>query len=275
MKKKFVLAFIICIGVCVASLCGCGSTGADEAADGADSGEAASTQADDGAWKAAYLEVLQGDQDMIEAYTREDVPGTVALNDLNGDGTPELLYFVRDDAQMFPYMKVWTFADGSAQQISYHKAVADDSYSDLPVDALYDYEVQGGTSYMVFKTKDGNLQMSSFTFGAENSPGATSSYKMDGSELTETLSFGFVDSFLNSMLEQPEDLNITYSKDGKEIYEDEYMELLGSCSENLEEVIFATKMPDGVMEIDPLWLAAEGKDPSGMTYDDAVQRLGE
>ena len=55
MKKKFVLAFIICIGVCVASLCGCGSTGADEAADGADSGEAATTQADDGAWKAAYL----------------------------------------------------------------------------------------------------------------------------------------------------------------------------------------------------------------------------
>ena len=128
---------------------------------------------------------------------------------------------------------------------------------------------------MVFKTKDGNLQMSSFTFGAENSPGATSTYKMDGSELTETLSFGFVDSFLNSMLEQPEDLNITYSKDGKEIYEDEYMELLGSCSENLEEVIFATRMPDGVMEIDPLWLAAEGEDPSGMTEDEAVQRLGE
>ena len=84
-----------------------------------------------------------------------------------------------------------------------------------------------------------------------------------------------VRSFLNSMLEQPEDLNITYSKDGKEIYEDEYMELLGSCSENLEEVIFATKMPDGVMEIDPLWLAAEGKTSAGMTYDEAVQKLGE
>ena len=40
-------------------------------------------------------------------------------------------------------------------------------------------------------------------------------------------------------------------------------------------MIFATRMPDGVMEIDPLWLAAEGKDPSGMTYDEAVQKLGE
>lgn len=274
MAKKTMLAFILCIGFCMACLCSCGSSDSGEPVSMDESGETPVT-VDDNGWKEAYIEVLQQDQEQISAYTRDDVSGTVALNDLNGDGTPELLYFVRDMDQMFPYMKIWTYADGS-RQLSYQTVLADDEYSDLPTDALYDYEVQGGTDYMVFKTKDGSLQMASFTYGAANSIGQINCYQMDQSaELNRTQWFGLVDEFMNSRLDQPDDLRIIYRKDGKEISQDEYGKLLGACTEGMDKVIFCSRMPNDVKEIEPLWTAAQAQNAVGQTYEEIMQRLEE
>ena len=268
MRKKSVLAFILCLGLCMICLCACG---------GSESGtEETETQAavDDSAWKAAYLEVLQANQESINAYEREDVPGTVALSDLNGDSIPELLYFARNPEQIFPCMSVWTYADGTSKQLAYQVALPDDKYSDLPTDGLYDYEIQGGTDYMVFKTADGSLQMVSFTYGAENSFGAIRSYQLDaGSEFAQTQWVGFVDEFMNSYLEQPSDLRIIYRKDGEEITEDAYNEFCNACTESMDEVIFCSRMPNGVQELEAFWNAAESMSPTGSTYDEIVQEL--
>ena len=266
MMKRYMLAFIICLGLCMVCLCACGSSESDK--------EDVETQAaDDSAWKAAYLDVLQADQEVINAYTRDDVSGTVAMSDLNGDSIPELLYFVRDQEQPFPYMKIWTYADGS-KQLSYQTALSDDEYSDLPTDALYDYEVQGGTDYMVFKTNDGSVQMISFTFGATNSIGGIRSYRMDSDEeLTQTQWVGFVDEFLNSALEQPDNLRIIYRKDGEEISEDEYGNFCAKCTEGMGEVIFCTRRPNEVQELEAFWDAAETMTPTGQSYDEIVQQL--
>ncbi len=273
MMRKHIWTIIIGIGLCMVCLCACGGSGSDTEDAGTQEVETQSA-ADDSAWKAAYLDVLQADQEAIDAYTRDDVSGKVALSDLNGDSIPELLYFVREQGQPFPYMKVWTYADGSSRQLSYQTALADDEYSDLPTDALYDYEVQGGTDYMVFKTDDGSLQMISFTFGAENSTGAIRSYQMDSNtELTQTQWVGFVDEFMNSFLEQPSDLRIIYRKDGEEISEDEYGEFCAACTEGMDEVIFCSRRPNEVEELKAFWDAAETREPAGQTYDEIAQQL--
>lgn len=262
------LAVMICLGLCMACLCACGSSGSDT--------EEMETQAamDDSAWKAAYLEVLQADQESINAYTREDISGSVALSDLNGDSLPELLYFVRDQEQPFPYMKVWTYGDGSGKQLSLQMALVGDELTDLPTDAFYDYEVQGGTDYMVFKTNDGNLQMVSFTYGAESSFGMIGSYQMDPDEgLVLIQRIGFVDEFMNSYLEQPDDLRITYWKDGAEISEDEYADLCNARVEGMSEVIFCSRQPNDVEEVAAFWDAAEAWSPTGQSYEEVVQQL--
>ena len=265
MMRKHIWTIIIGIGLCMACLCACGGSGSDTEDVGTQETE---TQAavDDSAWKAAYLDVLQRDQEAINAYTREDVSGTVALSDLNGDSIPELLYFVREQEQPFPYMKVWTYADGSSRQLSYQTELEGDPSLDLPTDALYDYEVQGGTDYMVFKTDDGSLQIITFTFGAENSIGAIRGYQMvSDTQLTQIQRVTFVDEFMNNFIEQPSDLRIIYSKDGEEIPEDRYEAFCTACTEGMEEVIFCSDRPNTVEELKAFWDAAETKDQTGQS----------
>ena len=263
-----ILIFMICMGLCMASLCGCGGS------DSAKAGYTETQAADDSAWKEAYLEVLQADQDAIKAYSRDDVSGSVALSDLNGDGIPELLYFVRDQEQPFPYMKVWTYADGHSRQLFYETALPDEMYSDLPDDALYDYEVQGGTDYMVFRTDDGSLQMLSITYGAENSFAAIRSYQMEPDMgLTQTQWFGFVDEFMNSFLEHQSGLRIIFRKDGEEISGVEYEELCADCADRMEEVIFCSRRPNEVENVEVFWDEAETMSETRQTYDEILQQL--
>lgn len=277
MKKWMMILLAICLSFSVVCLYGCGGSGGGSDEETEASSEDAGTQAvEESVWKAAYLEVLQADEQAIKAYTRADQEGLAALSDLNGDAVPELLYFVRDPEKDFPYMKIYTIRDGSAAEVSYEKPMAYSKYSDLPSDALYDYEVQGGTNYAVFANKDGSLQMYSFLWGAEFGSGTMNRYKMDAEgNLNQTERFGFINEFMNSMLEQPPGAKITFWMDGEEIQEPEYSALCDACTKDIQEVIFSVDAPNGAEQDKPIWDAVGKMTPTGTSYDQMITKLSE
>ena len=255
MKRKLWITIALCVYLCM-SMAACGEQQSEETA-----------PADDSAWQAAYLETLQADEDAILPYERNGEAGLVALSDLNGDDTPELLYFVMDEATEFPAMKIYTFRDGTAQEVSYEKPLACTEYSDLPADALYDYQLQGGSDYQVFLNGDGTLVMYSLLYGAESNPGMVNEYRMNADgNLEEICRFGFVDG----------DTTATFWKDGMEISREEYLSLCDEAVSDVNELIFCQKRTTvGYNHDAKLWDATDGMDYAGMSYDQAVAELGE
>lgn len=278
MKKKLMVMIALWACLCM-SMTACG--GQQESSDGADQAdETAVTEAapvDESAWKAAYLEALEADEEVIQQYQINEERGLVALSDLNSDGTPELLYFAFDDATTFPALKIYTYKDGIAQRVSYQKHVACTEYSDLPVDALYDFQIQGGTDYQVFMKSDGTLVMYNLLYGADSSPGMASCYRMsaDG-QLEEVSRFGFVDETMNSMLEQPEGLTTHFWKDGEEISEDEYLALCDEATSGISELLFRQNRTTAGYNHDAgLWDATASMSEKAMPYEQAVSELSE
>lgn len=279
LKKKVLSAITVfmCLSLC-AVMAGCGGSSEAPAADEAAGEEAQQTEqaqtVDESVWKAAYLQVLQADEEAIRNY--EDMSmnggnGTAALTDLNGDGTPELLYFLMDEGHQFPYLKIYTIRDGSAAEVSYEKPMAYPEYSDLPQDALYDYQVQGGTRYRIWLSGDGVLYMYSFLYGAENSAGTLNSYRMNSDGQLEQIDcFGLLDETMNCAMEQDPSWTVHYWRDGSEIAEDEFAELGDASVQGIEQLIFDSFKGQGAEGDQVIWSAAGALSPEAVTYDAAV-----
>ncbi len=273
MKKKLLIMIALCASLCI-MMAGCGGQQSEsEQPDGEPAAE------DSSLWKEAYLETLQADETAILNYQPfgNGGEGAVAFSDLNFDGIPELLYFVNEEGAMSPYMKIVTYKDGAASQVHYEKQITDlasPDYRDLPADALYDYQVQGGTDYQVYLREDGTLQMYSLLYGADNSPGMMNQYQMDADgNLTEVCRFGFVDEFNSSRMDPPDDLTVHYWKDGAEIDESEYNSLCEEACSGISELIFR-KGRDLKDRFDaPFWDATASLASAEMTYDQALAVL--
>ena len=273
MKKKLLIMIALCASLCI-MMAGCGGQQSESEQP---AGEPAAE--DSSLWKEAYLETLQADETAILNYQPfgNGGEGAVAFSDLNFDGIPELLYFVNEEGAMSPYMKIVTYKDGAASQVHYEKQITDlasPDYRDLPADALYDYQVQGGTDYQVYLREDGTLQMYSLLYGAENSPGMMNQYQMDADgNLTEVCRFGFVDEFNSSRMDPPDDLKVYYWKDGAEIDESEYNSLCEEACGGISELIFR-KGRDLKDRFDaPFWDAPASLASAEMTYDQALAVL--
>ena len=273
MKKKILIMIALCASLCI-MMAGCGGQQSESEQP---AGEPAAE--DSSLWKEAYLETLQADETAILNYQPfgNGGEGAVAFSDLNFDGIPELLYFVNEEGAMSPYMKIVTYKDGAASQVHYEKQITDlasPDYRDLPADALYDYQVQGGTDYQVYLREDGTLQMYSLLYGAENSPGMMNQYQMDADgNLTEVCRFGFVDEFNSSRMDPPDDLKVYYWKDGAEIDESEYTSLCEEACGGISELIFR-KGRDLKDRFDaPFWDAPASLASAEMTYDQALAVL--
>lgn len=103
---------------------------------------------------AAYLNILEENQDEIEAYDwQRDVSSDVvnmekqtALKDITGDGLPEL-FFMKADSQIQAYLYIYTYRDGSAVEVPYDFAGTDENRMD-------DHEVAAGVSYVIYQGAD-------------------------------------------------------------------------------------------------------------------------
>ena len=275
MLKKLMILIAVCASLCMV-MAGCGDSQmeAETSEEGSITDELPAVE--DQLWKSAYRDALQADEEAILQYSAngEDGDGGIALSDLDGDGQPELLYFAFDETTMFPAMKIYTCRFGEAEQVPYEKKMACTDSTDLPYDALYDYQVQGGTDYEVFMKADGTLVMYSLLYGVDNSPGMVNEYQMtDGPALEETCRFGFVDDFNNSLLEQPADAAVHYWKDGSEVSEDEFDSLCEDACSGISELIFrsvrGTDDRTDAQLLDPTASLA----PVSMTYSEAMAEL--
>lgn len=270
MRKLITVSIAFVFSLCIMALCGCGSSDAGSSSSNAD-------RAGDSAWKAAYLTVLQTDEDAIKSYTRSSegttAEGQVALPDVDGDGIPTLMYFVRDTEHPFPYLKIYTFVDGAAKQVSYEKPFVDQKYSDLPVDALYDYEVQGGTNYLVTTDNKGNIQMYSSLFGVEDCTGTLNSYTFDPSGIiTMTEEFGYVDASINSIQDDSYNGELSFWNGSEQILSDDYESLCNDSKMKMDEVIFRSVYGDPSMG-KILFDWTDSNSPTCMSYDSAAAHL--
>ena len=68
-------------------------------------------------------------------------------------------------------------------------------------------------------------------------------------------------------------VGIVDNMNDEEITEDKYNDFCSTCTENMEELIFCTRMPNEVKEIETFWKAAEAMSPIGQSYDEIVQQL--
>lgn len=279
MRKLILLITCFCVILCLTCLGGCGSdTSVESGSEGTGSDSAA---ADSSAWKAAYLEVLESDEQGIREYTFEENEGLTAMADINDDGVPELLYFLKDEEHDFPYMKIWTFRDGTASEVSYQKPLPCDDFGfDAPEDAMYDYTVEGGTSYIVYTGNDGKLYMYS-RLAAIDFIGMMNQYSFDGSSLKELQRFGFTRVYdrsdMDEMTEGPADTTITYWKDGAEISEDEYDSLCVSATteEGIKDLIFLPNAAYQPEEDEVIWETFIGQAPISVSYDEMALKLSE
>ena len=275
MLKKLLIMIAVCASLCMVMV-GCGGMNMDSETTEEGSITDDLPVVEDQLWKGAYRDALQADEEAILqcSMNGNDGNGGIALSDLDGDGQPELLYFAFDETTMFPAMKIYTCWFGDAEQVSYEKKMACTDYADLPSDALYDYQVQGGTDYEVFMKEDGTLVMYSLLYGAENSPGMVNEYKMtDEHALEETCRFGFVDEFNSSMLETPADAAVHYWKDGSEVSKDEFDSLCEDACSGISELIFRNvRETDGRTDAQ-LLDATSSLAPVSMTYSEAMEEL--
>ena len=287
MKKKY-LAGILTAAMIAGILGGCGSQGAQNAgaeapaeSQVAQATESVESQAqtestipesqvaaptaepepDYSAAYAAYLSVLQENQRYISAYDwqRADLDKTeanakpVAIADIYGDGTPELL-FMRGTA-------------GENDQYYYQASLVVSTYEDGTVKTLYDapldIQVAGGTCCCVFVGKDKTL----YVYDSIGDEGVEYNYSRlaasDGALApAEKLSHS---SYPNDDYTSFVD---TYYIDEVEVPREDYEKIRGAWFDNTDKILLTSANDDDFL------IGFEREHGSeALTYDEAIAKL--
>ncbi len=237
----------------------------------------AETKVYEGEWKAAYRQVLEDYEYDIRAYENMEygsgVDNTTALCDLDEDGTKELLFFAEEMENAQYRLRIFTYRDGAAQEISYTWTPSEPNMGD-PRDGYRDVWAAGGTKYIVYKEK-GTKGVTIYSTIMDEFIGVDIvRYEMAGQSLKPLDIIGYDFEFWNGDtyadrvdLDQAE-----YYRDAKASTKDDFDATFSGSRDAMEEAIFCSE--DGARGDDAaIWEKAEGLGPLAMPLDAMLEEL--
>ena len=294
MKKNTITTLVLISALLLAgafAFTGCGSgdteSGGEEPA--ASSEEQASTDAaDEEAWKAAYREILEANEDGIRNYEDPEELGdtfgdrkSAALCDLDEDGTPELLFMELDE--YLDVLHIYSYKNGKADELTYPwtpSVVYEDAATNY--DRLSAAQVAGGSEYVVYKEKGVKGFTAYSTITDATLEAATNRYEFgDDGKVKRISLIGMMFSYMDedgTGEYGPE--HATYYDAYKEITSDEYEKTMTESVNNMDTVLFRFELIGEDVDADTyeqdnnpeLWKKSKGKEIC-ITYDEMLQQL--
>jgi len=219
----------------------------------------------------AYLGVLKKNSQRFVSddkyFTVAD--GKIAVMDVLGDKTPELLYiYIPEDNPYAESFKIFTYSEADG------------------VVSVYDYYVfifaGGGNSYCVYLTNDGELMVYYASHNQYMFYGFWNVIPTPGVESSVDDAYYFMENtdsakLLYEMYYGEEDAEPIYKQSGKEISENDFNKNAIEIMGNIGRVIFQSSLPGtggmGLYERDDLWIGVKPFEENCMTYAEAISWL--
>ena len=219
------------------------------------------TRAYEGEWKTAYRQVLQDYEFDIRAYEDMEYGGvddTTALCDLNEDGTMELLFFAEEAENALYRLRIYTYRDGKAQEVSYTWTPSIPRMGS-PTEGYRDVWAGGGTKYIVYKEKGTKGVTIYSTMTDEFMVADLGRYQMSGQTLKALDVIGYDFDFVrgDTYVDQVDPALAEYFRDTAATSREDYDGTFTASRDAMDEVIFCSE--NGARGDDAaIWEKAEG-----------------
>lgn len=263
MKKVFITILIIAFAVCGFSACG--SEPAQQEEDWKDEQQ---NQISEREWKDAYIEILEENQNDINAFTWQvdkegdfdRINGQCALCDINSDNVPEL-FFMKATGEIEAQLYIYTYSDKTAVEVTY-------AWDDFVAryEHFQDVLAGGGNAYILYKGKEnGNFYIYHKSINAY-SIYTVSRYDLDGTQLTRTM-------FLANEWFPPENTPDGYGSDmwwldGDEIDGETFEKHFSAARDDMDQVIIYSYHDETSM-----WNMFSKEDALCQSYDSIMEEL--
>jgi len=221
----------------------------------------------------AYLDILteNATSATTSEYLLENGDGKIAIMDVLGDETPELLYiYIPKDNTIAEYLKIITYSDSEGIETVFDSRVL--------------IRAGGGCNYCVYLTNDEELILYSSTFNAQVSYGFWPIIQGQDYEIMENdygvynYSADLAKLYYRHYGGDDNEIIINYIKYGEEISEKQFNHIAKEIMSNIDKVLFQSSDDDiygeyGLYERDELWMGRTPFDEEYMTYIEACAWL--
>ena len=221
----------------------------------------------EGDYRTAYAEVLRLNEAAIRNYDwqtdykRNPMTNNVLLYDLNGDDTPELLFFASEEAYAADF-HVFTMENGEAVECDYY--VDADHMNHPETGLMRDAHAAAGTRYMVYTGKEKGVfyiaHYISDTMGSYYS--VKCKMGSDGTISEENYVYNYVS------LEDP-DID-EYTVDDEDVKMEKGVAVLKAHREDYDDLLMASGYDKDMKVFNKL----KNDSPYATDYDDVMGRLG-
>jgi hypothetical protein len=278
MRKR--LSIILIIGIAFATLVSCGSK-TDTTSEEVDEKEIALQESDEGVIITkkedkgrnvyvpdtetfaitdydAYAEVLKSNKEEILKSLQK-----VLLYDLNGDDSPELMFFTGYDDELH----IYTMKDGRAEECRYN--VDTSYYCIYDMHAAFNYMPDFAGSFMMYSGKEKGTFYIAYYQCYKRIIFESIKYTIDGDGLVKTET-----CVTNTYDKYPDTIDI-YEIDGKSVSESEGIKEFISHREDYNELLMCAIARDNDFSDNFLVFKNAEKDkPLDSSYDEVMKRLG-
>lgn len=207
--------------------------------------------------------IWQSDEKKLtqEDYERGTQDKRIAFYDLNGDGTPEML-FMSAENEYTAVLHIYTYIDGYASESSYVCSYS----SDYPEYPFRDLQVAGGTYYMIYTGKDKGVFHIAYTNSDDFVAYGNDEMYMDSDgEVYETAG---IYNIYNDW--DPDNKYDDYYIDGRYASNDEGMNAFREAGEDYGTLL----MFSGRLDDLKVGKHLDTDTPVAMSYDEAMSYLG-
>ena len=294
MKKNTITTLVLISALLLAgafAFTGCGSGDAESGGEEPTASSEEQTSANavsEEAWKSAYREILEANEDGIRNYENPEELGdtfggrkSAALCDLDEDGTPELLFMELDE--YLDVLHIYSYKDGEAGELTYPwtpSVVYEDAATNY--DRLSAAQVAGGSQFVIYKEKGVKGFTAYSTITDATLEAATNRYEFgDDGKVERVSQIGMMFSYMDedgTGEYGPE--HTTYYDAYKEITSEEYEKTMTESVNNMDTVLFRFELIGEDVDADTyeqdnnpeLWKKSKGKEIC-ITYDEMLQQL--
>ena len=226
----------------------------------------------------AYLNMLFENRSMLTNENISDMQtgmimdicdGKIAVLDVFGNGTPELMYiYTPTPSDICEYLAIFTYSKTDGIELVFNSQIL--------------AWAGGGNNYCVYLDCEGELKAYYSTFGAGYSYGFWPIVSLSKQEQEEQRGFYFYDEntaklFYSSYFEDPNEEIIAHLQYGNEISKEEFNKTAKELMDNIDRVIFQSNEIGeyGLYEREDLWENITPFEAEFMTYDEAIVWLKE
>lgn len=295
MKRQTIITLLLMGTLLIAgafAFTGCGGSNAGSGGEETTASSSEEQTQDDAAaeeaWKAAYREILEANEDGIRNYEDPEELGdtfgnrkSAALCDLDEDGTPELLFMELDE--YLDVLHIYSYKNGKADELTYPwtpSVVYEDAATNY--DRLSAAQVAGGSQFVIYKEKGVKGFTAYSTITDATLEAATNRYEFGDDGKVKCISqIGMMFSYMDedgTGEYGPE--HATYYDAYKEITSDEYEKTMTESVNNMDTVLFRFELIGGDVDADTyeqdnnpdLWKKSKGKEIC-ISYDEMLQKL--